>query len=116
RIQEEPTRRVEQQETEMTPTVAPRAEMGRSIAAVGRERRGHLGHAQVVELRFDDHLARELHAGRTKIEDVEGAATKAADAAMQIVDVDAEEETSDARENRVADVPILPRHRARFDL
>src|ERR1700721_2658253 len=74
--QEEPARAEEEKEAEVTPAVAPRAEMGWAAAAVRGEGGGDFGHAETGERGFDDHLAGELHAGGAEVEGEDGVATE----------------------------------------
>ena len=48
-IEEEPARAVEEKKAQVTPAIAPGAEVGRAVAAVGRERRRDFGHTQTGE-------------------------------------------------------------------
>ena len=71
-----------------------------------------------VELRLggaDHHLGRELHAGGAQVELEQALAAEGAHAAVGVAHAGAEEEVEGAREQRVADVAVQPRHRAGLD-
>ena len=115
-IKEEPARTVEQQEAEVTPAVAPGAQMRRAAAAVGRERGRNLGDAKIGERGFDDHLAGKLHAGGAQIEAEDGSRRKARRPQWKSPDGDAEKEAADGGEHGVAEVSMQRRHRAGLDI
>ena len=64
----------------------------------------------------DHHLGGELHARRAQVEARQDVAADAAHAAVRVAHAGAEEEVEDARQDRVADVAVQPRHRARLDV
>ena len=65
--------------------------------------------------RLDDHLAGELHAGRLQVERDHAVPAEAAQAAVEVADLAAEEQPADEGEHRVAEVAVQRRHRARLD-
>jgi hypothetical protein len=81
-------------------------------AAVLVERRRHFDDAQPDERRLDDHFGGELHPGCLQVEAIEGGPRQTAEPTVKIARGRMEEEAPDAREQRVADVPVLPRHGA----
>ncbi len=114
-IEEEPAGAEEEKEAEVTPAVAPGAEVGRAAAAVGREGGGDLGHAEAGEGGFDDHLGGELHAGGAEVEGEDGVATEGTEAAVEVADGDAEEDAADGGEDGIAEIAVEWRHGAGFD-
>ena len=54
--------------------------------------------------------------GRAQVQARQHVAPQRAHAAVRVADAGAEEDVEDAREHRVADVAVQPRHRARVDL
>ena len=99
----------------MPPAVAPGAEVRRPGAAVGPQGGRDLGDAQAVQRRADDHLGGELHAGGSEAQPQHRLARDAAQAAVEVADVARVEEPADGGEHRVAEVAVLPGHRARLD-
>src|SRR5690606_23268586 len=83
--------------------------------SVWREGRGHLGDAELMQRRLDDHLARELHPRGAEPERVDGLLAEAADAAVKVAARCLEEQAPDESEDRVAEVLVKERHRARLD-
>ncbi len=115
-VEEEPAGAEEEEEAEVTPAVAPGAEVRGAAAAVGGESGGDFGEAEVGEGGFDDHLAGELHAGGAEVEPEDSVAAHGADAAVEVADGDAEEEAADEAEDGVAEVLVQWGHGSRFDL
>ena len=115
RHEEEPARRVEEEEAQVPPAVAPRAEVRRPRPAVPAERDGNLADHEAEERRLDDHLARVLHPGRPQVEALERVAAEGAEAAVEVRDVGAEEETAEAGQDRVSEPAVERRHRALLD-
>jgi hypothetical protein len=74
-----------------------------------------LADVQALLRRADHHLARELHAGRAQVQPREDVAPERAHAAVRVAHAGLEEEVERAREHRVADVAVMPRHGARLD-
>ena len=75
-----------------------------------------LGDRQMLLGCADHHLGGELHAGRAQVERVEHIATQRAHATVGVAHAGAEEEVEQARQDRVADVAVVPGHRAGFDV
>ena len=90
-VEEEPARRIHQQEAEVAPAVAPGFEVRRAAAAILLERGGDLGHLLAEQRGFDDHLAGELHAGGAEGEALVGVFAEGADAAVEVADGRVEE-------------------------
>ncbi len=70
----------------MAPAVAPRPQVRRPAAPVGRQRDGNLGDALVEQRSLDDHLAGELHPGPFEPQLFEAALRQRPQAAMCVVD------------------------------
>ena len=60
-------------------------------------------------------LGGELHPGRAQVERRQQVAAEGAHPAVGVADAGPEEEVEQPREQRVADVPVKPGHRARLD-
>ena len=78
-----------------------------------------IGNSRMSSFSFDGpdhHLGGELHAGRAQVEPRQHVAPQRAHAAVRVADAGAEEDVEDAGEDRVADVAVQPRHRARVDV
>ncbi len=82
-IEEEPARAVHKKKAQVTPAIAPGAEVRRVAAAVGREGGGHLGDFHLQEAGLHDHFAGEFHAGGSQVHAPKLFA-EGADAAMEI--------------------------------
>ncbi len=74
-----------------------------------------LADPQLAPEGLEDHLGGELHPGRVEVEGLEGVAPHRAHAAVGVGDLHAEEDVEEAGEDRVADVPVEPRHRLAVD-
>ena len=98
----------------MAPAVAEARQLGLAPAGVVFDR--ELGDRQFLLRGPDDHLRGELHAGRAQVQPRQHLAAQRAHAAVRIADAGAEEEVEQAREDRVADVLMQPRHRPRLDV
>src|SRR4051812_11307813 len=96
----------------MTPTVAPRFEMGGTAAAAYRKRDRNFADAKSVHRRFHHHLAREFHAGGLEVEPVDRLLVEAAQAAMEIAARALEKQPADAGEHGVAQIAVKQRHGA----
>src|SRR5207248_2398766 len=105
----------QQHESEMAPTVAPGPEVRRARAPVGAERHRDLGDPQPLQRRFDHHLARELHARRTKAQPLERVLAETAKAAMHVAHGRVKEDPADEGKRWVADPAMRPDHRALLD-
>ena len=115
RIEEQPARAVQQHEAQMPPGVAPAAQVRRTAPAIRRERRRHLGDTHLEQRGLDDHLAGKLHPGGVQVHPLDGGLAEAAQAAVEITHGRAEKQPSDARQHRVAQVPVQGRHGARLN-
>ena len=74
-----------------------------------------LAHAELAPERLEDHLRGELHPGRVQIEGRERVLADGAHPAVRVGDLDAEEDVQQARQDRVADMTVEPRHRLAVD-
>src|SRR5213082_3602348 len=72
------------------------------IAAVGRQRRRHLGDRQAAERRLDDHLQRKLHPRGSQPERQDRVAPEAAEAAVEVAERDPEQAAAEKTEHRIA--------------
>src|SRR5215475_529915 len=99
----------------MPPTVAKTAQMRRTSAFVGPERDRNFGDLRAELRRLDDKLRRELHAGAAQIHLIVDRARKATHSAVAVSDARMKKEIEQAREAGIADVFVVPRHRAAFD-
>ena len=79
------------------------------------QRGRHLGHVLAGQGRLDHHLAGELHPGRLQVERHHAVPAEAAQAAVEVADLAAEEQPADEAEHRVAEVLVQRRHGARRD-
>ena len=61
-------------------------------SAIAMQHRGYLGDAQVREVRLHDHLARELHPRRPKVQREDPVAAERAHPAVEVAALSAEEE------------------------
>ncbi len=107
-------RAVDEQEAQVAPAVAEAREL--ALAAAGVVDNRELGDFQVLLRGPDDHLRGELHPGRAQVQPRQDVAPQGAHAAVGVADAGAEEEVQDARQDRVADVAVKPRHGARLDV
>src|SRR5215211_6403330 len=60
--------------------------------------------------RLDHHFRRELHSGRAEIHPNERLARKAAQSAMEVACSGSEKQSTDAREDGIPQVTVLPGH------
>ena len=114
-VGQEPAGREEQHEAEVSPAIAPTAQMRRTGAAVLVQRDGNLLDTETAEGSFDDHLAREFHPGGAEIHFLEGVLRERAEAAVKIMRGAAEEQSADECESGIADPAVFPRHGAGDD-
>ena len=98
----------------MAPAVAEARQLALAAARVVFDR--ELGDPQVLLGGPDHHLRGELHAGRAQVQARQHVAAQRAHAAVGVLDAGAEEQVQQAREDRVADVAVQPRHRAGLDV
>src|SRR5688572_10444245 len=99
----------------MPPAVAPASEVWRTAPSVSRERRRYLGHPKRSQRSLRDHLAGELHSRSAKAETKDGVAPEATHAAVEIPYGTTEEQSSHRGQDRVAEIAVQGRHRARSD-
>ena len=105
--------RMHQQEPQMPPTVAETRELGLAAATVVHDR--ELADVEVLLLRPDHHFRRELHAGGAQVQRRQRVTAKSPHAAVSVIDPGVEEDVEQARQQRVADIAVMPRHRAGLD-
>ena len=100
----------------MPPAVAPAPQMRRPRAAVGRQRRRHLGDAQAVGcVAFTTISLANSMPGRLQVEAQDRVALEAAQAAMEIPARAVEEQAADRAQHRIAQIAMQRRHGARLD-
>jgi hypothetical protein len=114
-VQEQPAGAEQQQELQVTPAISPRAQMGRTITAVGPQLRRDLCDRQAGERRFRHHFAGELHSAAHQAQCRDRLPMKAANAAVEVADGGAKEEAPDETEHRVSEIPVQQRHRSALD-
>ncbi len=114
-IKEQPARAQQQQETQVAPAVAPRAQMRRARPPRRCERGGHFVERETAKRRTDDHLARELHPRRAQPEREDPVAAKAAQAAVEIADGNRKEQAAEKAQDRIAEITMQKRHRPGLD-
>ncbi len=106
--------RVDEQEAKVAPAVAEARELRLAAARVVLDR--ELADDELLLGGADHHLGSELHPGRAQVEPREHVAPQRAHPAVRVVDAGAEQQVEEARKQRVADVAVVPRHRARMDV
>src|SRR6266849_2919815 len=74
-----------------------------------------LGDPHSLQRGLDHHLARKLHAGRTEPHPLVSVFRKCPEATVRIADGSVEEDPADARQDRIANVLVGPRHRTGLD-
>lgn len=109
-VEQKPTGREEQHETEVPPTVAPTAEMGRTRAPVFMKRDGNFRDAKAAERSFDDHFGGKLHSASAEVEFRKSLLAERPEAAVEVVAWASEEDPPDESENGVANPSVFPRH------
>ena len=105
---------MDEQEAQVAPPVAEARELRLAAARVVLDL--ELADRQVLLRGADHHLGGELHAGGAQIEAWQHVAAQGAHAAVRVVDAGAERMFSNPGQQRVADVAVMPRHRARMDV
>ncbi|KAK0332132.1 hypothetical protein LTR94_026128, partial [Friedmanniomyces endolithicus] len=115
RIAERPARRMQHQEAQVPPAVAPGAQVRRAAAPVLGQHRRHLADVEMRERGGHDHLAGEFHACRAQVEVDDRLAIEPAQPAVKIADRDAEEQPPDRRQHGIAEIAMQQRHRAGQD-
>ena len=109
----QPARAVEKHELHVPPGVAEAVQLRLADPGVVVDR--DLTHAELAPERLEDHLRGELHPGRVQIEGRERVLADGAHPAVRVGDLDAEEDVQQARQDRVADMAVEPRHRLAVD-
>ena len=97
------------------PAVAKRAQVRRAAALVGVELDRHFADIEAGAIGVDDHLGRELHPRRSRVDPREGVRGEAAHAAMKIADRRAVEPTRNRGKHRIAEIAMQRRHGAGLD-
>src|ERR1700688_3364963 len=97
----------------MPPSIAPGAEVRRAIPTVGSKRRWNFRDAQTEGRGLHDHLTRKFHAQCPQLELFDLILAESAEAAMKIPHRTFEEQPSQSRQNRISQVAVQSRHRAR---
>ena len=110
---EQEGRAVDENEAQMAPTVTQRRELRLAGPRVILDR--ELADVESPARRMDHHLGGELHSRRAQIEDRQHLPPQGAHPAMDVAHLRPVEEIEEARQERVADVPVEPRHRSRMD-
>src|SRR5438067_8185122 len=99
----------------MPPAVAPGPKVRGPVASVLVQDGWDLVDAHALQAGFDHHLASELHPRGAQPHALVGVLSEGAQAAMEVTNPDAEEEAADRGQDRVADKPMTPAHRALVD-
>src|SRR5467141_3662350 len=94
----------------MPPAIPPSAQMRRAVAAIGRKCRGDFRDAQSECRRLDHHFTGEFHSMRTQIEPFDRISAKRTKAAVEITHWALEEQSSNPREDRIAQITVQRRH------
>jgi len=99
----------------MPPPIAPRTQVWRPRAPVGRQRRRHLVDPIVGKRRAYDHLARELHPRRPQVQRPHAIAIEPAQAAVKVAGAHAKEQPPQKTQTRIAQIAVQRRHGAARD-
>src|SRR4051794_27717096 len=94
----------------MSPPIPPRPKVGCTIAQIGKEFHRRFGDPQALESRLDHHLACKLHSRSAETELQECSLPNCPQSRVSVADAGTEKEVEDSRENRVANVAVLPWH------
>ncbi len=94
----------------MAPAITPAAQVGRAATPIDREGCWYFADGEAVECGPHHHLARKLHTRRAQIEPEDSVAVKAAQAAVEVAYIAAEEDAPDRGEHRIAQVAVQWRH------
>ena len=114
RQDEEVVGRVDEQEPQVPPSVTDARQL--RFAAPGVVLDGELREDQMLLGGADHHLGGELHPGGAQIELGQHVPPQRPHAAVGVVDPGAEEQVEEAGQQRVADVAVMPGHRAGMDV
>src|SRR5437667_525184 len=99
----------------MAPAVAEAPEVWGTASFVRPKRDGNFRHANAHGGCLYDELRGKLHTGGSQIHPSIDGFSKAAHAAVGVSDICAEKQFQDSRKHGVADLFMMPSHRARFD-
>src|SRR2546428_1930686 len=99
----------------MAPAVAEAPEVWGTASFVRPKRDGNFRHANAHGGCLYDELRGKLHTGGSQIHPSIDGFRKAAHGAVGVSDICAEKQFQDSRKHGVADVFMMPSHRARFD-
>ena len=114
-IEKQPARGKQQQEAQMAPAIAERTQMRRPRAAVLAQGGWHFANIELGERGLDHHFGGELHPHGAQLEVLHGLAGKAAQTAMKVPYVGAEQQATDEAQHRIADIAVVPWHGAGRD-
>src|SRR5438046_9465772 len=95
---------MQQEEPQMTPAVAPSAQVRRSRTTIRRQCRRHLADAKFGEPGTNDHLARKLHSWCGQIQRLNGGTLEATQAAMEVSDWQCEKEPPEKTQDRITEI------------
>ena len=109
----EPARAVQEHEAHVAPGVAEAVELRLADPRVVVDR--DLADREAAAVRLEDHLGRELHAGRVQVEHRQRLAADRAHPAVGVGHLHAEEDVEHAREHGVPDEAVEERHRVAVD-
>jgi hypothetical protein len=90
--------------------------MRRSYSTIGMEVDRNLTHAKLSLRRTDHHLAGEFHAGSFQVQRLNLLAIERSQPAVPVAAWGSVQQPPEAAQDRVTDVAVMPRHRARHDL
>ncbi len=111
---EQVVRRVDEQKPEMPPAIAETGELRLASSGVILDR--ELANHELLLGRADHHLGGELHPGRPEIQHRKHVPAQRPHSAMGVVNTGAKQEIEKARQQRVADIAVMPGHRAPVDV
>ena len=106
--------RVHEQEAQVPPAVAEARQLRLAAARVVLDR--ELADVEVLLRRPDHHLGGELHPRRAQLQLRERVGAQRAHAAVGVADAGSEQQVEEPGQQRVAHIPVEPRHRARVDV
>ncbi len=105
---------MQQQEAQVPPSVAEARQLRFAAARAVLDR--DLADVELLLGCANDHLRGELHPARAQLQHLEAVAPERAHAAVRVAHPRVEEQVQEARQQRVADVAVMPGHRARVDV
>src|SRR6266478_5528259 len=112
----EPVWRREHDETQMPPAIPKRPQMGRPVSLIGPHGNGNFCDSRTRSGRLDQRFGSKLHSVGPEIEASGKLAGEAAHAAIDVADARAKKQIQNTRENRGAELSVVPGHGAFFDL